>query len=74
MTLLWLGKDGVYVIEYQLLAGCSCRWKDGTEKKEVVDNQRDIPQHDLEVKMRQKGRMSKMQSLGNHLFTKLRTT
>ena len=74
MTLLWLGEDGVYVIECQLLAGYPCRWKDGTEKKEVVDNQQDIPQRDLEMKMRQKGRMPKMQSLGNHLFTKNRTT
>ena len=74
MTLLWLGKDGVYVIECQLLAKYPCWWKDGTEKKEVIDNQQDIPHRDLEVKMRQKGRTPKMQSLGNHLFTKPRTT
>ena len=64
----------MYVIECQLLAESTCWWKDGTEKKEVIDNQRDMSQRDLEVKMRQKGRMPKMQSLGNHLFTKTRTT
>ena len=73
MTLLWLGKDGAYVIECQLLAEYPCWWKDGTEKKEVIDNQQDMPQRDLEVKMRQKGRMPKVQSPGNQLFTKIRT-
>ena len=64
MTLLRLGKDGVYVIECQLLAEYPCRWKDGTEKKEVIDNQQDMPQRDLEAKMRQKGKCPKCNHLG----------
>ena len=36
---------GVQVAESQLFAGCPCWWKDGTEKKEVVDSQGDIPHH-----------------------------
>ena len=64
MTLLWLGEDGVYVIECQLLAECPCWWKDGTEKKEVIDSQGDMPQRDLEMKMRQKGQMPKCNHLG----------
>lgn len=36
---------GVQVAESQLFAGCPCWWKDGTEKKEVLDSHRDIPHH-----------------------------
>ena len=57
-------------VECQRVGGCACGCVDGKQKGEVIDNQQDIPQRDLEVKMRQKGRMPKVQSLGNHLFTK----
>ena len=46
MTLWAIGESGgVQVAESQLLAGYPCRWKDGTEKKEVVDSQGDMAHH-----------------------------
>ena len=46
VTLWAIGESGgVQVAESQLFAGCPCWWKDGTEKKEVVDSQGDIPHH-----------------------------
>jgi hypothetical protein len=65
VTLWAIGESGgAQVAESQLLAGCPCRWKDGTEKKEVIDNQQDMPQRDLEAKMRQKGKCPKCNHLG----------